>query len=46
VAISASDAYQNVKKGKLLSAAKNIFDRRNVTSIKAVWEERKWIGKV
>jgi MoaA/NifB/PqqE/SkfB family radical SAM enzyme len=46
VAISASDAFQNVKKGKLLSAAKNIFDRRNLTSLKAVWEERKWIGNV
>jgi MoaA/NifB/PqqE/SkfB family radical SAM enzyme len=46
VAISASDAFNNVKKGRLLSAAKNIFDWRNVTSIKAVWEDRKWIGKV
>jgi MoaA/NifB/PqqE/SkfB family radical SAM enzyme len=46
VAISASDAFNNVKKGKLGAAAKNIFDRRNLTSIKAVWEDRKWIGKV
>jgi MoaA/NifB/PqqE/SkfB family radical SAM enzyme len=46
VAISASDAYNNVKKGKLGAAAKNIFDRRNLTSIKAVWEDRKWIGNV
>jgi MoaA/NifB/PqqE/SkfB family radical SAM enzyme len=46
VAISASDAFQNVKKGKWLSAAKNIFDRRNLTSIKAVWDDRKWIGGV
>jgi MoaA/NifB/PqqE/SkfB family radical SAM enzyme len=46
VAISASDAYNNVKKGKLGAAAKNIFDRRNLTSLKAVWEDRKWIGKV
>jgi len=46
VAISASDAYQNVKKGKLAAAARNIFDRRNLTSLKAVWEDRKWIGKV
>ncbi len=46
VAISASDAFHNVKKGKLLSAARNIFDRRNLTSIKAVWEDRKWIGGV
>jgi len=46
VAISASDAYHNVKKGKLLAAARNIFDRRNLTSLRAVWEDRKWIGKV
>ncbi len=46
VAISASDAYLNLKKGKVLAAAKNIFDSRNLTSLKAVWEDRKWIGKV
>lgn len=46
VAISASDAFNNLKKGKLLSAAKNVFDARNLTSIKAVWEDRKWIGRV
>lgn len=46
VAISASDAFSNLKKGRLLSAAKNIFDSRNLTSLKAVWEDRKWIGKV
>ena len=46
VAISVSDAYNNLKKGHLGAAAKNIFDRRNLTSIKAVWEDRKWIGEV
>jgi MoaA/NifB/PqqE/SkfB family radical SAM enzyme len=46
VAISASDAFNNLKKGKILSAAKNIFDSRNLTSLKAVWEDRKWIGGV
>lgn len=46
VAISASDAYNNLKKGKFLTAARNILDRRNVVSLKAVWEDRKWIGKV
>jgi MoaA/NifB/PqqE/SkfB family radical SAM enzyme len=45
-AISASDAFNNLKKGRLLSAAKNIFDSRNLTSIKAVWEDRKWISGV
>ncbi|MGB7768655.1 MAG: radical SAM protein [Verrucomicrobiia bacterium] len=46
VAINASDAFNNLKKGKLLSAAKNIFDSRNLTSLKAVWEDRQWIGGV
>jgi MoaA/NifB/PqqE/SkfB family radical SAM enzyme len=46
VAISASDAYNNLKRGKLGAAAKNIFDRRNLTSLKAVWDDRQWIGKV
>jgi len=46
VAVSASDAYQNLKKGRVLAAAKNVFDSRNLTSLKAVWEDRKWIGGV
>jgi len=46
VAISTSDAWNNLKKGKLLSAAKNLLDSRNLTSLKAVWEDRKWIGGV
>lgn len=46
VAISASDAFQNLRQGKLGAAARNIFDRRNLTSLKAVWEDRNWIGKV
>jgi MoaA/NifB/PqqE/SkfB family radical SAM enzyme len=46
VAISASDAYHQMKKGKVLQAAKTLLDRRNWTSLQAVWEDRKWIGKV
>ena len=46
VAINASDAWQATKKGHLLTAAKHIFDSRNLTSLKAVWEDRKWIGGV
>jgi MoaA/NifB/PqqE/SkfB family radical SAM enzyme len=46
VAISASDAWNNVKKGNLTGAAKNVFDSRNLTSLRAVWEDRKWIGGV
>jgi len=46
VAISTSDAYDNLKKGKFAAAANKIFDRRNLISLKAVWEDRKWIRKV
>ncbi len=46
VAVSASDAWQNLKRGRLSAAARNLFDRRNLTSLKAVWEDRQWIGKV
>jgi MoaA/NifB/PqqE/SkfB family radical SAM enzyme len=46
VAISANDAWNALKRGRMLKAAGHIFDRRNLTSLKAVWEDRKWIGKV
>lgn len=46
VAISASDTYHHLRKGNLRAAAKTLFDRRNLTSLKAVWEDRRWIGKV
>jgi len=46
IAISASDAWNAARKGRLLKAAKHVFDRRNLISLKAVWEDRKWIGKV
>jgi MoaA/NifB/PqqE/SkfB family radical SAM enzyme len=45
VAVSASDAYHNLREGKLIAAAKNVFDRRNLTSIRAIWDDRKWIGE-
>src|SRR5215475_11740618 len=34
VAINASDAFNNLKKGRVLSAAKNVLDKRNLTSIR------------
>ena len=46
VAVNASDAWQNLKRGKVGAAAKQVFDRRNLTSLKAVWENWKWIGGV
>jgi len=45
-AINASDAWQATKRGQLPTAAKHVFDSRNLTSLKAVWEDRKWIGGV
>jgi hypothetical protein len=46
IGINASDAFRNLKKGRLFSTAKNLFDARNLTSFKAVWEDRRWIGGV
>jgi MoaA/NifB/PqqE/SkfB family radical SAM enzyme len=46
VAINASDAWQATKRGRLLTAARHVLDPRNLTSLKAVWEDRKWIGGV
>jgi MoaA/NifB/PqqE/SkfB family radical SAM enzyme len=46
VAISASQAWNHLKRGRLLAAAKNLLDRRNLTSLKAVWEDRRYIGRV
>ncbi len=46
VAISASDAWNNLKQGRIGAAARNVFDARNLTSLKAVWEDRTWIGGV
>jgi MoaA/NifB/PqqE/SkfB family radical SAM enzyme len=45
-AVSASEAFHHLKKGKLAAAARNIFDRRNLVSLRAVWENRHWIRKV
>jgi MoaA/NifB/PqqE/SkfB family radical SAM enzyme len=46
VAINASDAWQALRRGHLVKAAKHLLDPRNLTSLKAVWEDRKWIRKV
>jgi MoaA/NifB/PqqE/SkfB family radical SAM enzyme len=45
-AISAMDAWRNLKAGRPVAAAKNIFDTRNLTSLRAVWQDRRWVGKV
>jgi len=46
VAINASDAWHALRRGQVFKAARHVFDPRNLTSIKAVWEDRKWISGV
>ena len=46
IAISASDAWHAAKRGRLLKAAKHVFDSRNITSLRAVAEDFKWVMKV
>jgi MoaA/NifB/PqqE/SkfB family radical SAM enzyme len=46
VAVNASDAARNLRNGKWAAAARNILDPRNLVSLRAVWESRRWIGKV
>jgi MoaA/NifB/PqqE/SkfB family radical SAM enzyme len=46
VAINASDAWQALRRGRVVKAARHIFDPRNVTSLKAVWADRQWIRQV
>ena len=45
-AISAQEAWGNLKAGRLAAAAKHILDSRNLTSLRAVWKDRHWIRKV
>ena len=46
MAINTSDAWHALKRGQLVKAAKPVFDSRNLTSLKAAWEDRQWIGGV
>ncbi len=45
-AVQASDAWQALRRGRVGEAARILLDDRNMASLRAVWEERKWIGKV
>jgi len=45
-AVSASDAWHDLKAGRLQACAKHIFDGRNLASLRAVWEARSWVGKI
>jgi len=46
IAVNASDAWNALKEGRLAKAAGHILDSRNLTSLKAVWEDRRWISGV
>lgn len=46
IAVNASDAWNHLKRGRLLAAARNLCDLRNLTSLRAVWEQRRWIREV
>jgi MoaA/NifB/PqqE/SkfB family radical SAM enzyme len=46
IAVNASDAWKHLKRGRLLAAARRLFDRRNLVSLKAVWEDRRYIRGV
>lgn len=46
IAVNLSDAYHHARRGRLIAAAGDVFNRRNLTSLKAIWEERKWIREV
>jgi MoaA/NifB/PqqE/SkfB family radical SAM enzyme len=46
VAVSLSDAFQALKKGRLLTAAKHLWTRQNWESLGAIREERPWIRNV
>jgi MoaA/NifB/PqqE/SkfB family radical SAM enzyme len=46
VAINASDALHDLRHGRLRSLARRVFDSRNFTSLKALWDDRRWIGRI
>jgi MoaA/NifB/PqqE/SkfB family radical SAM enzyme len=46
IAVNASDAWRHLKRGRLLAAARRLLDRRNLISLKAVWEDRRYIRGV
>ena len=45
-AISLNDAYTALKHGRVGAAAQALLNRRNLLALKAVWENRKWIGEI
>ncbi|MCF7669237.1 MAG: radical SAM protein [Verrucomicrobia bacterium] len=45
IAVNLSDTVHHLQKLRLRRALKSVFDTRNLTSLKAVWEQRDWIRK-
>jgi MoaA/NifB/PqqE/SkfB family radical SAM enzyme len=45
-AIRLADAWGLARRGRLIRAAGHLFDKRNGASLKAVWEDRRWIRKI
>ncbi len=46
IAVNASDAFQDLRHGRLRALARRIVDPRNLTSLKAIWDDRRWIRGV
>jgi len=46
IAVNASDAFHDLRSGRFASFTRRLLDRRNLTSLMAVWEHRRWIRRV
>ncbi|MCX8107731.1 MAG: radical SAM protein [Verrucomicrobiae bacterium] len=46
IAVNTSDAWNSLRRGRLLSAIQRLCDPRNLVSLRAVWENRKWINGI
>jgi MoaA/NifB/PqqE/SkfB family radical SAM enzyme len=46
IAVNTSDAFHDLRHGRIRSMARRLLDPRNLTSLKAVWEDRRWIRGV
>jgi MoaA/NifB/PqqE/SkfB family radical SAM enzyme len=42
IAVNGSEAWHDLRRGELASAARRICDPRNLTSLRAIWENRHW----
>ena len=45
-AISVMEAWRHLQAGRLAAAARRLLDRRNLTSLQAVWKDRQWVRKM